>query len=533
MQYEEVIVNGQKMYASRCSPDCPYPWCVILSEYPPPPPPQAGGGQGQGSQGQQGDQQDDDNSQGSGRPPEYTTSPMAGDSGSNSSSSPQSGQGSSQSGKSDVGSSEKPANGNDRDDRPNGQSQHSDQSNGGGHSADDGQEDSEQEPQTEESQGGSSSQPESRDDEEESSSEQTGGQSDNSGSGDRETQPEEQDTPSEEENSEQDGQNESQQDGDADGDNQQEPQDSETTEEDATEDKQASQQEPVKPEPIPYYKPSDYKPVFAPDFEKDWSGQAANGQKGGTDGTGMVDLGKHDKRLEVITDRVFNARLRNVMKDNAYDRRVRGRKRGKLDMKSLYKVPAKRENVFTLKEAKRNKHYNVILLVDQSASMDGGPGYYGDGYGTLIEHAADAATFMAKSLGKVDVQTGVIGYDTKPKWHKKLPEGTKDDRLRKMKYDIVNTGGGGTTLLPALRWAYSELRKTPEYQNIVVNITDGYPSEGKDTITHFVHGNRRIADYIEIGIQNRPLTDHGFQIDNIEELKPLLIRELKKHIKRG
>jgi hypothetical protein len=88
---------------------------------------------------------------------------------------------------------------------------------------------------------------------------------------------------------------------------------------------------------------------------------------------------------KVLTDAVFRQQLKNIMIDNAFDRRVRGRKRGKLDMKSLYKVPAKRENIFTLKEARKNKRYNVLLLVDESGSMGG----------IKAKTAADCAVFSS------------------------------------------------------------------------------------------------------------------------------------------
>jgi hypothetical protein len=313
----------------------------------------------------------------------------------------------------------------------------------------------------------------------------------------------------------------------------------------------------------PRYKPSDWQPTFDPNGAIDIGTILSQGGGASQEESGLVDLGKHGNRMEVLTDQVFQARLRNVMKDNAFDRRVRGRKRGKLDMKSLYKVPAKVENVFTLKEARKNKHYNVILLVDQSGSMfslprRGSQEYHlerqriinnynagripshlaqqqieqlGQGH-RLIDIAADCAAFLAKSLDRVDVKYAVIGYDSGSRWHKKLDQSATDDKLKKIKYDIVHTAGGGTTLTPPLKKAYAELRKTPEYQNIVICISDGSPWDD-DTARHFVKGNERIADFIDIGIAHKPIMANGIQIEDIEELKPLLIRELKHRIKRG
>lgn len=281
----------------------------------------------------------------------------------------------------------------------------------------------------------------------------------------------------------------------------------------------------------------EYKPVFKEGAKtpKDIIG---GGRQAGNGETGLEDLGKHDNRLKVITDKVFQARLRNVMKDNAYDRRVRGRKRGKLDMKSLYKVPAKVENVFTLKEARKNKHYNVVLMVDQSGSMFNGDNWDynsmmgGHGKGSLIDTAADCATFLAKSLDKADIDYAVIGYDSSYRWHKTIEQTATDDKLNKLKYDITNTGGGGTALVDPLKAVFNKLKRTPEYQNIVICISDGEP-EDVDMVRHVVNGNRHVADFIDVGIHYRPVMHNGITVNNLEELKPLVIAELKKRIKRG
>lgn len=265
----------------------------------------------------------------------------------------------------------------------------------------------------------------------------------------------------------------------------------------------------------------EYKPVYQGEALSD--GYFTGGGGVGLDDTVIANLGKHQKREKILTDAVFQTKLRNVMKDNAFDRYVKGRKRGRLDMRGLYKVPAKAENVFMLKEARKNKHYNVILVVDQSGSMYDG---------RKINMAAECAAFLARSLGRADIKYAVIGFSGDWRYHKKFTENATDDFLKKMKYDILHTGGGGTNLYSPLQGAYQELRKTPTHQNIVINLTDGTPASA-DLCRKYVRGNRHVAEFIDIGINSSPIMRNGIRINNVQELKPLLLRELKKRIKRG
>lgn len=254
------------------------------------------------------------------------------------------------------------------------------------------------------------------------------------------------------------------------------------------------------------------------DFKK----SERSGQSAGLDDTGIADLGRHKFRETIVTDAVFQAQLKNVLKDNAFDRPVRGRKRGHLDMRSLYRVPMKAENIFTLKEARKNKHYNVILLVDQSGSMFDG---------ITMNEAAKVATFLARSLERVGINYAIIGYSSEWAYHKKFSQLATDDMLKKINYDLLHTGGGGTALTGALKQAFTSL-KPLDGKNIVISISDGQPN-APELDKQYIRGNAHVADYIDIGIRNRPLIKSGFQVTNVTEVKPLLIRQLRKRIRRG
>lgn len=193
-------------------------------------------------------------------------------------------------------------------------------------------------------------------------------------------------------------------------------------------------------------------------------------------------------------------------------------------MRSLHKVPMKAENIFTLKEARKNKHYNVIMLVDQSGSM----------VGERLQIAADICAFLARSLGKVDINYAVIGYSDGWRYHKKFNVVASDDFLKRMKYNMIHTGGGGTRVMPPIREAFKQLKKAPpDYRNIIIGLSDGSPDEDFSDIRKYVHGNAQIADYIDIGIGYKPVIESGFQVNTVQQVKPLLIKQLKQRIKRG
>lgn len=277
-------------------------------------------------------------------------------------------------------------------------------------------------------------------------------------------------------------------------------------------------------------------------------GHGASGRK---DAIPVVKSSIFEEKVQ--RDRVFEARLKNVMTDNAYDRRVRGRKRGKLDMKSLYKVPAKRDNVFTLKEARKNKHYNIMLLVDESGSMAG----------PKADLAAECAVFLAKSFEGINVNVAIIGFNefitTRKTWDS-IPDYDKIyEAIASMNYQH---GYSENNDWDALNKAYQMFDSAPDGKNILIMMSDGEPASDrarfidihgkvekapkgtyrfamyeKDEIRHLnalVREHDRTVTSVGIGIQ-----EGGHQIPNhtvvrdLRQLKPTLIKELAHQIKRG
>ena len=67
----------------------------------------------------------------------------------------------------------------------------------------------------------------------------------------------------------------------------------------------------------------------------------------------------------------FKSKLNSIMKDNMYDRHVGNKRSGVIDNRSLSKIGYS-DKVFSRKEERKNKYYNVSLLIDCSGSMNSG-----------------------------------------------------------------------------------------------------------------------------------------------------------------
>jgi cobalamin biosynthesis protein CobT len=305
------------------------------------------------------------------------------------------------------------------------------------------------------------------------------------------------------------------------------------------------QGEPLpKPEPIETVEQYEYTPVYEEEVGPGgWGASLSNA-------TVVQKIHKYD----FLDDRVFQARLKNVMLDNAFDRRIRGRKRGKLDMRSLYKVPMKAENVFTLKQERKNKQYNIVLLVDESGSM----------MGDKAQTAADCAIFLAKAFENINIEIAIVGFNRYITTRKDF--GQKVD-YQKIHEAIATTnhgeGAGSNDDWDALNKGFQMFKPDMKGENILIMLSDGQPASShspifvnskgkeekapkdtdrvdtyqKDSITqlhHLVKANERKAKSVGIGIMRggQQIPNHQV-VNSVTQLKPAVIGLLEAKIKRG
>lgn len=287
-----------------------------------------------------------------------------------------------------------------------------------------------------------------------------------------------------------------------------------------------------------------------------------------------------------ISDNVFRQRLANVMTDNMFDRRVRGSKRGKLDMMRLWKAKAGANNIFQKKQERKNKKYNIVLLIDESGSMChkdfkmvNGEGHCGR---SRIDVASEMAVFLARSFEGLNLDLAIVGFNSLIMTHKDFNEKVDDyDKLQativqNTRHSIASYNHDLDAISKALK-----MFKGREGKNLLYMISDGQPTcrgwvisgiEGGESpskllgrdyeytdamgkkhqfwydknipastdrnnrvvIENYVNQHRDITEMYGIGINSDcwQMPEHD-RIDDIEELKPKILAQIKSKIRRG
>lgn len=288
------------------------------------------------------------------------------------------------------------------------------------------------------------------------------------------------------------------------------------------------------------------------------------------------------KPYKPIPDSVFRARLASIMTDNMYDRHVRGRTRGKLDLTRLWKGETGATTLFTQKQARKNKKYNVLLLIDESGSMYASEKDILEDRGKYkrarkasdtpkIDVAREVALFLARSFDGLSLNLAVVGFNDFVKVHKGFDEKLNLDLLS----EVIELGQGDSynNDYDAMSYAYQMLNKR-EGQNILLMLSDGAPvpspflmrklkdpnlvspKTSKDAMgkRHEIYvdvaaGNinrsdkknfhKLVAKYPNVTSLGFGIFEGGWQIpdhhviNGLAELKPLVLQELNKHIRRG
>lgn len=248
-------------------------------------------------------------------------------------------------------------------------------------------------------------------------------------------------------------------------------------------------------------------------------------------------------------DSVFLAKLNNIMNDNQFDRRLKGRSRGKLDMTRLYKAETGSTSVFTQKSLRKNKKYNVVLVVDESGSMEG----------SKIETAGMVTQFLATHLDKVPgVNLAVLGFNHFQRLHKDFDQKIDLTTLKDSVMKAIESGAGHNADYNALERAY-DLLKGRDGRNLVIFMSDGHPATGGNdmpccdggakyreingrivdvdnipVVNALVRHNEKLAKTVGVGILvETNQVPHNITARGLAALKPQIIDILSKEIKRG
>lgn len=231
---------------------------------------------------------------------------------------------------------------------------------------------------------------------------------------------------------------------------------------------------------------------------------------------------------------VFFQKIGSIMRDNQYDREVGGYRSGKLTKRGIYKVMTNSTRVFTRKTERKNKKYNVIMLIDESGSMINGLNngryvadqyvmmnyyrsnpvevfstenclacdgphkemtpneYYSYGipnhkgvvndHPTRLEACAELASILSQGLLKHKLFFALIGFSNYNTVHKGLTEGLTLQPYQVRNKILAEADWGGTNMASGISEAIKILKNSdPDTVNITVIFTDGSPDETNRT----------------------------------------------------
>jgi Mg-chelatase subunit ChlD len=219
-------------------------------------------------------------------------------------------------------------------------------------------------------------------------------------------------------------------------------------------------------------------------------------------------------------DDVFKAKLQSVLTDNMYLRHLPKRKRGKLDMHNLWRGSVGATNLFTQKQARKGRHYNVVLLIDKSGSMAG----------TNLRQATETAIFLGKHFEAIGIDFSIIGFATNAEILKPINEKISKATEQALLGDRRGLGGG-TDMFEGLKLAVQQL-KGQKGQSLVIVISDGQTANPKE-VRAILHANTDIKAF-GVGI-GTPITvvPQNELIRDIDQLKPVILNWLAQNIRRG
>lgn len=183
-----------------------------------------------------------------------------------------------------------------------------------------------------------------------------------------------------------------------------------------------------------------------------------------------------DREVEPTKEEVkvkgFERKIASIMRDNKYDREVSGFRSGKLNNKKLYKVQTGSEKVFKRKSERKNKQYNVVILIDESGSMSTG---IGNGH-RRIDMAINTTTVLVKALEKNNVNFALVGFNQDMTVHKQFGKKLDAEKFRKNSLENYASYRSGSNDDAGAILLARKLLSGKRGKNIIISISDGQPA---------------------------------------------------------
>lgn len=269
-----------------------------------------------------------------------------------------------------------------------------------------------------------------------------------------------------------------------------------------------------------------------------------------------------DREVEPTKEEVkvkgFERKMASIMRDNKYDREVSGFRSGKLNNKKLYKVQTGSEKVFKRKTERKNKQYNIVVLMDESGSM---ADMVAGGH-RRIDMAINTTTILIKALEKNNVNFALVGFNQDMTVHKQFGKKLDAERFRKVSLENYASYRSGSNDDAGAILLARKLLSGKKGKNIIISISDGEPDINEecemfrsvledlgmeeDEFHDDYRGSaellkRQIAKAsqsaevigVGIGIDVKEFYSNNFKATTEQEFVDSLLKALRKSVRRG
>lgn len=160
--------------------------------------------------------------------------------------------------------------------------------------------------------------------------------------------------------------------------------------------------------------------------------------------------------------RSLTRKMSNLRRVEQTARHRPNERRGRLNMKQLYKHPLGNRRLFRRKVEATDtlNSFTFSIMVDTSGSM----------HGNRIIHTVRALILLSEVFGKLDMRFEVMTFEDEAKVYKTF-DGEYSKDVKTGVAAIVRRNGGGTALESALK--KTKITQRPEFNRVVVILTDG------------------------------------------------------------
>lgn len=220
-------------------------------------------------------------------------------------------------------------------------------------------------------------------------------------------------------------------------------------------------------------------------------------------------------------------RLNFIRREEETNKYQGGQRRGKLDMKRLYRYAVGNRRIFKKIMPRRDtiQSFAFSLMVDMSGSM----------LGSRMINATRGAIILTEVFSRFNIPFELIAFDTEAKVIKSFETGYDKEIKGKIGH-MATLNGGGTTLACALK--KTKIQNQPEANKIVLVLTDGDTEDHNELDSeYFIPWEKKGIKALGIGIETDEQIktlchNNGVNVENSAKLPEVFSKTLRDLIKR-